>query len=268
MQEYVSKELSHFVGRSLHSNDERMKLLVLIIKSGQLIANIKNSDNPTIQTSFRYKAERLGEVYEQNDIVCFCDIPRSQLKIHTSKYSEFGISFCKSFVGKQGTRPVMYVPINFEMMDKTETINSKKPEEYFTSMHNQIATLGVLILFFSQSGGLNTFFQNFKEKVPKQLIEILDQRTIEKIENEDSYRLIFSLQSALLTQLAFVKLFDAQLEDIDEDNYYLEREWRNLNNLDFNLSDIKCVFLPNEKYKAEFKSLFPLYDGDFHLFHD
>ena len=37
MQNYVSEELTHFVGRSLPSDEDRMNLLIAILRSGELL---------------------------------------------------------------------------------------------------------------------------------------------------------------------------------------------------------------------------------------
>ena len=41
--------------------------------------------------------------------------------------------------------------------------------------------------------------------------------------------------------LAFIKAFDADLQDDDPENYYLEREWRKLGNLIFKPEDVSGV---------------------------
>jgi len=108
---YISDHLCHFVGRSCANDDARFDLLVKIIREQQLKANLKNPDNPELRTSSRYTGERLGEIFEQCDCVCFCDIPDDMLGIHTSKYSRFGMGFNKTFLAQNGARPVMYVPL-------------------------------------------------------------------------------------------------------------------------------------------------------------
>lgn len=46
----------------------------------------------------------------------------------------------------------------------------------------------------------------------------------------------------------------------DPDNYYFEREWRAINNIDFQLSDILTIVIPKE-YELQLKEDFPEYTG-------
>ena len=78
--------------------------------------------------------------------------------------------------------------------------------------------------------------------------------------------MVYSLQQGWGAQMAYVKLYDVTLPDDDPDNYYMEREWRSLNNIEFTLADIQKVYLPNESYKNKFIEEFPDYAGEFWLF--
>ena len=59
---------------------------------------------------------------------------------------------------------------------------------------------------------------------------------------------------------SFIKFFDHDRSDYDEDNYYMEREWRMIGNLNFELNDVCRVFMP-EGYAARFRNRFPIYGG-------
>lgn len=58
----------------------------------------------------------------------------------------------------------------------------------------------------------------------------------------------------------YVKPFNDSLADDDVNNYYMEREWRIVGNLDFKLQDVYRVILP-QSYVKQFKSDFPDYCG-------
>jgi hypothetical protein len=45
---------------------------------------------------------------------------------------------------------------------------------------------------------------------------------------------------------AFVKCFDETRADDDNENYYMEREWRVLGDVAFSLEDVSRVILPEE----------------------
>ena len=93
MSKYVSNLLCHFVGRSKVNDDERYALLTEILRGGRLLTNILNPDNPVSYFQNGSQCGHVGEVFGKCDCVCFCDIPDDSLKIHTDKYSRFGIGF-------------------------------------------------------------------------------------------------------------------------------------------------------------------------------
>ncbi len=58
----------------------------------------------------------------------------------------------------------------------------------------------------------------------------------------------------------YIKCFDAKRLVDDENNYYMEREWRIANNVDFALADVHRVLFP-QKYAAQFRADLPAYIG-------
>ena len=44
---------------------------------------------------------------------------------------------------------------------------------------------------------------------------------------------------------AYLKPFVADKNDEDENNFYMEREWRIVGNLKFSISDISTIFIPS-----------------------
>ena len=66
--------------------------------------------------------------------------------------------------------------------------------------------------------------------------------------------------------MCLYKVFDANLPEDHIDNYYMEREWRSLKSIDFDLNSIQKIYLSNQDYKNKFVSEFPLYAGEFFLF--
>src|ERR1700730_8093442 len=107
VQRYVSSELSHFVGKD-KPEQEQYQLLVYILKTGWLL---HKPFDPTQPRTARLDFSRPISADKTIDyeVVCFCDIPSSDLAIHVRKYSKFGLAFKKEFLIEKGACPVFYV---------------------------------------------------------------------------------------------------------------------------------------------------------------
>ncbi len=266
---YVSKYLCHFVGRSCANDNERFELLVKIIKEHQLKANLKTPNNPELHTSNQYLGNRLGEIFEQCDCVCFCDIPDEMLEIHTSKYSQFGMGFKKTFLSENGARPVMYVPLSTKIKEVMNTNMPKNsPVDYYLYL-NKMATNLILLLILAN--GYNPFHKQIIQYAAnddniKPLLNLLDEKIFSDFLQGNEYQLLFNEMVALLTQCAYIKIFDESLKEDDPNNYYMEREWRSLKSVNFNMEDIQKIYLPSKMYKEKFMECFPDYAGEFWFF--
>jgi hypothetical protein len=116
-QRYVSKELTHFVGKGL-SEEEQYSVLVNSILKGGWLRHSPNAEGPQGPTELLEtgavhamrinKFAPIDEMYAQT-VVCFCDIPVSDFEIHMGKYSRFGLSFLKPFLVDKGASPVFYI---------------------------------------------------------------------------------------------------------------------------------------------------------------
>ncbi len=263
---YTSNLLCHFVGRSLESDDERFELLIKIIKEKQLKANIKTPNNPSLSTDSKYKGENYGEVFRETNCVCFCDIPDDMLEIHTTKYSKFGIGFDKLFLSKQGVRPVMYVPLGGTIKELPPTDSPKSnPMEYFIYLNRLSNNLLPIVTLLNQAIPFNyqmlTLLDKNKDLV--EAVKLFDGDVLKGVVDNKTSQMLFSLTTAWATQNAYIKVFDETLEDNDPNNYYMEREWRSLKSIDFELVDIQKVYLPNDEYIEKFKTVFPEYQNSF-----
>ena len=56
------------------------------------------------------------------------------------------------------------------------------------------------------------------------------------------------------------------MKEDDPNNYYMEREWRSLKSVNFNMEDIQKIYLPSKMYKEKFMERFPDYAGEFWFF--
>ena len=59
---------------------------------------------------------------------------------------------------------------------------------------------------------------------------------------------------------SYIKFYDHLNADDHDDNYYLEREWRVIGNVKFDLMDIETVFIPKQ-YSKRFRTDYPLYNS-------
>ncbi len=64
--------------------------------------------------------------------------------------------------------------------------------------------------------------------------------------------------------LAHVKCFDAHLSYSDENNYYMEREWRVIGDVKFHIDDVYRIFVPHS-YARRLRDDLPDYVGQITL---
>src|SRR3974390_3413841 len=96
LQCYVSRELTHFVGRG-RPEDDQYALLVHILKSGWLTHPPHEPSLPSKFTTLGNAQFSTGQMYSA-EAVCFCDIPVADFAVHIGKYSPFGIAFTKTYL--------------------------------------------------------------------------------------------------------------------------------------------------------------------------
>lgn len=264
--DYISSTLCHFVGKALENDSDRYSLLKTIVQNGVLLCNPKDAEErPKIQTSSSYIANELGEVFEKIDCVCFCDIPDGSLSIHTNKYSKFGMGFSKSFLANQGTRPVTYVPVNYNIIERcADTVTPKTPRKYYQYLSKIDINLTQLIMWLNANVKLESIYQEIMQTMPdrEKFEKFIDSEVLTMFLDGQTHSMLYSQFVANTTANAYIKLFDPTLPDNAANNYYMEREWRTLSNISFKLDDIKSVYFPSESYRDQFLSDFPKYKGN------
>jgi len=187
-------------------------------------------------------------------MVCFCDIPVRDLFVHMQKYSKFGLSFPKGFLAEKGANPVSYV-----VKTQINPLDMPKYEVLCMDVEDKPC-------FHSNAHMLRT-----SEKKPR--VEVLDMMMkkfngfIAKLENSEEQPsgeiqvMLSQIHYFLNYQVfAFVKVFDCNLPDTDKNNYYMEREWRILHHVKFQLDDVYRVMLPR-LYSKRFRKYLPDYGG-------
>ena len=229
-QRYVSPELTHFVGKRL-SEDQQYSLLVNdILKAGWLMHPPVDGRQPGEVLKGRplVGGTRVPDVDSTeaaySEVVCFCDIPVTDLEIHMTKYSRFGLSFLKPFLVGKGANLVMYVANNSPALSFGLPDSKDEPWPRRRVFERNIELL-------------EDYRRKMRGTFPFNLEYFLDM-------------LVFS----------FIKYFDDSTSDEDEANVYMEREWRVWGDVNFALEDVHRVFMP-EHYAERFRADLPNYTG-------
>jgi hypothetical protein len=242
-QRYISKDLVHFIGRG-KKESEQFELLINILKMKWLMHYPFNLND--VGNVYLNKQGKISDNEMFNpQMICFADIPIKDLSIHMSKYGKFGLAFSKQFVSNNGGTPVHYIPENSNIttdyiVDKGNPPKIKEIKEHKSEYYNKM-------------------FAEFHELFDK--FESLVMEENKRSNNGDLIFRVVNLNFFFISQVfSFFKFFNPTKADYDIDNYYFEREWRVIGQINFSLTDIKTIFLP-EKYAQRFRTEFPNYYG-------
>lgn len=242
-QRYVSKELTHFVGRALPTDEERYALLLKILREGWLTHpphDLTFSGNLSVKRNAPVSS---NEMYSPQ-VVCFCDIPVDDLSIHIEKYGPFGIAFSKAFLVERGANPVFYVATASRIHSLiTSDLIAEITRDPRTFDHDKVrAALDQTI----ERGAA------FDRAVPEwhRMVDLLHSLLMQTratpgvpAEAQRLHDLTLFMEFQIFS---FIKFFDPGLDESHRENFYMEREWRVVGNVQFNLSDICRVLLPKE----------------------
>ena len=254
VQRYVSKELTHFVGRGQSEEDQYSVLVEEILKGGWLRHSPTSSIEPVevlesggVSLSIAPNDPDIppGELYRPQ-VVCFCDIPVSDLEIHMRKYSPFGLSFLKPFLVEKGANPVFYIARN------------SKALKFFAGRENELTPERV----FPRE---QLFEHNIREQGTLFWKLLLGDPPLHNngllVKHPEEHQTLSTLQVFLNVYVfSFLKIFDDMTTDEDPQNFYMEREWRVLGDINFELQDVYRVFLPRS-YAERFREDLPEYTG-------
>jgi len=238
LQGYISEFLFHFIGKDIHGEEEQYELLKQIISDGW-ISYYPHEKNLAIgPTDIRSMQDRKLEEMFNPKCICFADIPIKDLSLHSSKYSKFGIGFKRDFLISKGANPVFYIEKNsilYKNQSGTNNLIKLSKEDYYQEYSSK--TIWYFLMKY-----LSCFEKNTSKDHSKEL--------------SDTWEILMFL----INIFSHLKPWDDSLGEYDPRNFYYEREWRSLNNVDFNLSDIEVICLPN-KFKEQFTNDFPSFSG-------
>jgi len=165
--------------------------------------------------------------------ICFCDIPVNDFGIHMSKYSKFGLSFRKEFLIERRANPVFYV-----------ATDSRPP------------TPPIVKTIASNGDWFEKEIKNFLMLLSKIMGPGSDETVYKNIfANFGEFNWFFGNHI-----LPFLKPFECNKSDTDEENYYMEREWRVLGFVKFALEDVSRIILPKSCIRR-FREDIPDYYG-------
>jgi Putative abortive phage resistance protein AbiGi, antitoxin len=284
-QRYVSNELSHFVGKG-QTDEVRYDILVnKILKTGWLTYPPHDISRPR-SLSLDFSSLISDDKALKYEVVCFCDIPDSDLGIHVNKYSKFGLAFKKGFLIAKGACPVFYVanesavsanavftPDNFatELIKAAQARGWVDRALYFSTCVRAsldiFAALDAMCCdedkrFFK--GGSVLLTEDFKIRFGQLLGLSAPQIAAAESAlrgNELATKNIARFRDFLIAEIfSFIKCFDAKRTFDDGANYYMEREWRIGNHVNFSLADVSRVFFPSG-YAKRFRADLPSYVG-------
>lgn len=254
-QRYVSKELTHFVGRNLSEEEDQYSVLVNgILKGGWLRHDPRSPHGPVeilesggVSLSIAPNDPDIppGELYRPQ-VVCFCDIPVSDLEIHMRKYSRFGLSFLKPFLVEKGASPAFYIAENSKAL-KMFVGKEDEPIPGMAFPRN--------LMFTHNIREYNDLFWDLLlGDPPKHDNGLL-------VPHPKEHQKLSTFQSFLNVYIfSFLKFFDDSTSDEDPENFYMEREWRVLGDIPFELEDVYRVILPRS-YAERLREDMPDYTG-------
>lgn len=261
LQRYVSEELTHFVGSSSSDEEEHYSILVdKILKTGWLLANPKahtaKAAEVLASNSLVYSGGYHGSIEDmfRHQVVCFCDIPVPDLEIHMCKYSRFGLSYLKQFLLKKGANPVLYLANNSGSLPvgvpDTEEIVGRS--DLYRANARQFKEL-IELLMHSDKSPLALAARSSEPQPGRSQEEWEWQRSLwPKLHGLCNFLEIY--------MFSYIEEVDDTAADEDPTNVYMEREWRVLGNINFALSDVRRVFLP-EEFAERFRFDLPEYAG-------
>ena len=281
-QRYVSNELSHFVGRGKTEEEQYDILVNKILKTGWLTYPPHDIARPR-SLGLDFSSLISDDKALKYEVVCFCDIPDSDLAIHVNKYSKFGVAFKKEFLIAKGACPVFYVA-NESRVSANAVFT---PDNFATDLIKAAQERGWVdrALYFSTSARAfldifaaldamccdenNRFFRGESVLLAAecktrfgQLLGLSDAQIAATesalVGSVLAAKNIALFRDFLVTEVfSFIKCFDANRTFDDDANYYMEREWRIGSHVNFSLADVSRVFFPScnaKKFRADLPS--------------
>jgi len=213
--------LHHFTGlRDPLDHEANLNTLFLILESEVVIASesdLRNNGWGTTSYSIHLNDDKslVDESLIRPKISCFTDIQPDLIDAHTKTYGYFGLSFPRHSLIKHGARPVIYIPT--------------RQDDYF----------GV-----SGRAMLNDLDSIVRSYHPHTQEDGSHPRTMGRVV-DDEKKAFKALASAFESHfLCYLKPFNSELSDNDDQYFLKEQEWRRLGNFKFKRNrDVMQIFV-------------------------
>ena len=255
-QRYISDELTHCIGRNEETDDDRYEILKIILESNQLKAKTRPGTTVDYDAMYDFQNKFSSKEKFIARVVCFCDIPISDLKFHMKKYSKFGISFKKSYLVERGVNPIFYVAMD-------SRFKGKRNEEIYNDMISEYDKLALVAIIATTHGKNPNDIEFQLRKLDTDLAEHVRNKFDGGLSDEE-YDFYKMLSPFLINThrhiFCFMKPWNAYKGDEHDKNYYMEREWRLFGDLNFQFDNISRICLP-PSYARRFREDFPNYYG-------
>jgi len=282
-QRYISNELSHFVGRGQTEEVQYDILVNKILKTGWLTYPPHDISRPR-SLSLDFSSLISDDKALKYEVVCFCDIPEPDLAIHVNKYSKFGLAFKKDFLIAKGACPVFYVanespvsanavitPDNFatDLIRAAQASGRVDRALYFSTsvrgLFDIFAALDAMCCdedkrFFKGALSAAECKTRFGQLLGLSAPQVAAAEVALKGSALASNNIAIFRNFVIVEVFSFIKCFDAKRTFVDDANYYMEREWRVGNHVNFSLADVSRVFFPSG-YATKFRADLPSYVG-------
>lgn len=247
-QRYVSKELTHFVGRGWEP-EVQYQLLLTILRTGELRSDPNRTPGSPAVAWITLNGSFSERTMFHFPGVCFCDIPVADLPVHMEKYSSFGIAFSKAFLVKRGTSPVFYIAKDSEI-DPSGNVDAGIRQSSVTPYTRAVFFKEMLESFHGSSIDLLRAVSTVADSDGSKARELAEigKRLAQLKSYLDKY--VFS----------YCVPFDSALDESHGEQFYMEREWRVLGDVRFSLADVERVIVPRS-YGTRFRVDFPDYGG-------
>ena len=257
-QRYVANELTHFAGRGQATPEVQFEILVKILATGALLAAPSDGTaDPGGGWRSVSGSPLCGDRY-RTGVVCFCDIPAQDLPLHVSKYSPFGIAYSKPFMVSKGASPVFYVAMNAPAVTKPPMSR----EAYFNEMI-ELWDRALKVKFMNPIQGALQGISVPRPGEPSRSLAADEVPVLIQAMNDMQH--YFGLAEFIERHIfCYMKCFDASLPDDHLNNFYMEREWRIIGNVSFQMSDVTRLFMPR-RFAASFRDRFPEYNGELYF---